>query len=79
MKAKIIQYITTELLNNSEEVINDQDDLLGGGIIDSMGLMRMIAFIEEEFEIKIPAEDMIIENFMNVAFISKYVTSRLNS
>lgn len=79
MTEKITKFIATELLNKPDEIINAQEDLLGSNLIDSMGLMRMIAFIEEEYSIKIPAEDMIIEHFMNVDYISKYVTSKLNS
>ena len=67
------QYISEELLNGSLQV-NAEDDLLGNDLVDSMGIMRLIAFIEKKYEIKIPLEDVTIENFITVQAINTYLT-----
>ena len=67
------QYISEELLNGSLQV-NVEDDLLGNDLVDSMGIMRLIAFIEKKYEIKIPLEDVTIENFITVQAINTYLT-----
>ena len=70
----LINYIKNELARDHDDVvINDDDDLLGSGLIDSLGMMKFIGFIEETFETKIPPEDLIIENFMTVSCISSYL------
>jgi acyl carrier protein len=38
-----------------------------------MGVMRLVSFVEENFHIKIPPEDIVIENFMDVKAIVNYV------
>lgn len=77
MKDKIITYIETELLSGQENVnLTADEDLLTTGLIDSLGIMRLIAYLEEEFKITIPAEDMTIEYFMTVDDMSNYVTAR---
>jgi len=74
----LINYINQTLLNNSQDdKIDVEDDLLGGGILDSLGMMKLILFIEKEFKLKVPPEDMTIENFMSVQNIGAYLTSRL--
>ncbi len=77
MKHAIIQYIVNELLAGTEVNISENDDLLGSGLIDSMGIMRLIAFLENQFGIKIPPQDMTIENFMTVSDIESYLNGRL--
>lgn len=74
---RIIEYITKELTNEDlEDGLESNEDLLGSGILDSLGMMRLIAFIEEEFSCKILPEEMIIENFMTVEHISEFLKTK---
>ena len=68
-------YISDVLLNGRMQVEAD-DDLLVGEIIDSLGMMRLVAFIEETFQTKIPLEDITIQNFRTVEAIDDYLTRR---
>jgi acyl carrier protein len=75
-EAIIIKYIQDNLLTGKVEIeLSPEDDLLGSGLLDSMGVMRLVAFVEETFNIKIPPEDIVIENFMDVKAITNYVES----
>ncbi len=74
MQKKIIDYIKNEIADEPFDAIEEQEDLLGGGIIDSMGMIRLIAFLEKEFQINVPPEDMVLENFMTVERISIYLS-----
>ena len=80
MKEEILQFITGELLAVQLDVdLNSDDDLLTSEIINSMGIMRLIAFLEESFQVNVPVEDVTIENFMSVDAISRYLSNRTNS
>ena len=75
-QAIIIKYIQDNLLSGKAGIeLSPEDDLLGSGLLDSMGVMRLVGFVEETFNIKIPAEDIVIENFMDVKSITNYVES----
>ncbi|MEO9892393.1 acyl carrier protein [Aurantibacter sp.] len=77
MNKIILDYISNELTNEQlEDPLESGDDLLGSGILDSMGMMKLILFIENEFEIKVPPEDMVIENFMTVGHIITYLENK---
>ncbi|MEK7723458.1 MAG: acyl carrier protein [Acidobacteriota bacterium] len=70
----IIKYIQENLLNGKDEIqLSSDDDLLGSGLIDSMGIMKLVAFVEDTFNLTIPPEDMVIENFMDVKAIVNYI------
>ena len=68
-------YISDVLLNGRMQVEAD-DDLLVGEIIDSLGMMRLVAFIEETFKIKVPLEDITIQHFRTVEAIDDYLTGK---
>ena len=68
-------YISNELLNGRQTVDAD-DDLLGEGLIDSLGAMQFVAFIEDTFELKVPLEDITIQNFRTIESIDRYLQQR---
>jgi len=68
----IIKFVTRELLNSSLEVEAD-DNLLSDGMVDSMGMLRLVSYIEELMQLTIPHEDLVIENFRTIKAIVKYL------
>jgi len=68
-------YISNTLLNGRMQVEAD-DDLLGEEIIDSMGIMRLIAFIEETFDVDVAQADITIFNFRTIKAIDAYLANR---
>ena len=70
-------YITENVLYMRRDFrLDDNDSLLGSGIIDSMGVMEVIAFIESEFGVEVGDEDVTEENLGSIRAISKYVVAR---
>lgn len=63
--AKLRNFINEEILMGGEGTVNDDTPLVGG-VLDSMALMRLIAFVEEEFEIEIDEGEVTASNFGTV-------------
>lgn len=78
MRDRLRRYIDEQLLNGRNTQIADQDDLLESGI-DSVGMMALVLFIEEEWKVAVPPEDVIIENFQSVASIEAYLQTRMSA
>ncbi|CAM4415656.1 acyl carrier protein [Zobellia nedashkovskayae] len=76
MENKIISYIKSKLATEVVEEIDINEDLLGSGLVDSLGMVQLVLFIENEANIKVAPEDMTIENFMTVNHILKYIASK---
>ncbi len=73
----LIGFIREALLGGaSDDAVTADAELLTTGLIDSLGLMRLIAFIREEFGTDVPYEDILIENFRTVRCIDDYLTNR---
>ncbi|MEN8762617.1 MAG: acyl carrier protein [Thiogranum sp.] len=77
MKAAIKAYVIGELLSGKN--VDDGDDLLLTGLVDSLGVMRLINHLEQQYSIDIPPEDVTIENFTNIEAISSYLERRVSA
>jgi acyl carrier protein len=74
--ASIREYIQTELLMGDDSSLRD-DTPLWGGVIDSVGLMQLITFIEERFEIEVDDEELTSAHFGTVANIASLVDRKV--
>ena len=76
-QTELMEFISEDLLRGRPEIsFEAQDDILGSGIVDSLGVMRIVAFIEERFDVTVPPEDVRLENFLSVNHIVAYLKSR---
>ena len=74
MKDQIREFIVTELLAGRD--IGTDEDLLISGLVDSLGVMRLVTFIEDHLATPVPPEDVTIENFATIDTIGAYVEQR---
>ena len=73
-KAFIRQFIKEKIAKSGQPVrIEDQDDILTTGIIDSLGIMQLVAYMEETFSIRINDEEIIPEHFESIEAISSFI------
>ena len=78
IEQKIKDYSLSEFL--PDELLLDSDlPLIQQGIVDSLGILQLVSFIEEEFNIKIAPEDVVLKNFAMVNEIKKLVMAKLPS
>lgn len=77
MKKTIRQYILGNLLfTEDESALQDSDSFLSGGIIDSTGVMEIILFIEDTFNIKVNDDEMLPANLDSVDNLVAFVTRK---
>lgn len=69
----LMDYIQEELLKGRKMELNPEADLLSAGVLDSLGILQMVAFIEERFGYQVPDEDVVFENFVSVNALTDYL------
>lgn len=75
---RIRRYIVDNFLYmRPDHQFTDDDALLGKGIIDSIGVMEVIGFVEEEFGVQVADEDVTEEHLGSVSAIARYVDRAL--
>lgn len=72
----IRQFIATEICGDGCQSIGDQDQLIEDGIIDSMGIMVLLGFLEEKFAVTIEGDELLPENFATLNAISSLVEKK---
>jgi acyl carrier protein len=76
IEARLAAYIREECLPKNDGVIlSHETNLFDAGIVDSAGLISFLCFIEKEFDVSIPDEDLVPENFVSISRIAEYVSS----
>lgn len=74
IEAKVRQYVLDKLLFGRTEVVVEGDtSFLESGIIDSTGVLELVAFLEEEFHVKVEDEDLIPANLDSVNAVTRFV------
>jgi len=71
--AVIRQYIIENFLFGEEDGLRDDTSFLDSGIVDSTGILELVAYLEEEFGISIADEELIPENLDSIANVVAYL------
>ena len=73
MKKKLRHFIFQELIFVAEpDQFTDADDLLDAGL-DSMGIMRLIMFIENKFGVTLPDEEIDPDNIQSFNTLEQWI------
>lgn len=70
---KLKHYIATEIMYADDDALSEDEPLLGSGIIDSLGIMRLVSYIEEEFGVEVPEDQLVPEHFRTVTALAQFV------
>lgn len=74
LRAELAAFIEKNLVPSDRKLaINDQTALIDDGLIDSMGLMQVVAFLEERTGVKVPDEEVGPDNFDSLEAIERMV------
>ena len=72
VKDKIRKFLNDEVLFEEGAAVAD-DEALVGDVLDSLALMQLVEYIEQEFEIEVADEDVTPDNFQTLNDLERYV------
>lgn len=76
-KQIIRNFIQSELVKNQAlPSLKDDDNLIETGTIDSLGIMKLITYLEDTFSIRISDDELIPDNFQTIDAISTFVVNK---
>lgn len=74
----IQQFIVDNFLFGDANKLSTDTQLFEKGIIDSTGVLELVAFIEENFNLTITDEELVQSNFSSVNAIINFLHNRNN-
>ncbi len=69
-------FILENFLFGNDDELENSTSFLEEGIIDSTGILELVSFLEEIFEITIEDEELIPENLDSIDNVDRYIRKK---
>ena len=76
MESLIKACICGELLGKPDLQLENDTPLFESGILDSLSLLKLVLFLERQFGVVVPAEELVPDNFKTIETICAYLRSK---
>ena len=73
IEATIRQFIIENFLFEENDNLKQDTSFLESGIIDSTGILELVAFLEETFGISVEDDELVPENLDSIANVVRYL------
>jgi len=64
------------LFTDDQAALNDDDSFLEGGVLDSMGILELIDYLDEGFGIKVEGDELVPDNLDSINSLIKFISSK---
>lgn len=75
---KIQHFILKNLYFVEDNVLEDDASFLETGVVDSTGVMELVAFVQTEFGVTVEPQEIVVENFDSVRKVARFVRRKLS-
>jgi acyl carrier protein len=79
IEREIKSFLTTNFPLYDEKTVDPEASLVESGVIDSLGILELVEFVEARFRLQIPEDDLLPENLDSIANISRYLAEKLGA
>jgi acyl carrier protein len=77
IEAELRKYILKNFMYTDDESRLTRDmSLIDSGVMDSTGVLELVAFIEQQYDFKVDDTELVPENFDSVAKLVAFVESK---
>lgn len=78
VRDQIRTFVLSLAARNGVAEVADGKCLIEQGVLDSLGIIRLVQYLEETFRVSIGDEEITVDNFRTVDQISEFVISRVD-
>ena len=73
------QFVIDNFLYGQVGELTDDQSFLEGGIIDSTGVLELVAFLEQKFSISVDDDELIPANLDSIHSITRFVDQKMEA
>jgi acyl carrier protein len=77
IKSQIRQFVMENAQSKGVTTVSDTDSLTEIGVVDSLGIFRLVSFLEDSFGVRISDDEIVHDNFQTIAEIERFVSTKL--
>jgi acyl carrier protein len=74
--ARIKGFLVQHFPSARKQALGEDDHLLANGILDSLGVLDLVGYLEQEFGITVSDEDLVPEHFETLRRLTVFVEER---
>ncbi|NOZ25193.1 MAG: acyl carrier protein [Nitrospirae bacterium] len=78
IEQELRRFVIDNFLFGRDNGFKDTDSFLERGIIDSTGVLELVAFLEENYGISVGDEDLIPENLDSIANLVRFIRTKMD-
>lgn len=67
------------LFTDDQSALDDDSSFLDGGILDSMGILELIDYLDESFSIKVEGDELVPDNLDSINNLMAFIGSKLQA
>jgi acyl carrier protein len=78
VKEKIREYVAENFLLSSNGFdLGDDESFLEAGVVDSLGVLELVTFVEENYNVRVPDDEIVPGNFDSVDKLAAYIGRKI--
>lgn len=77
LQEQLRSYIVEKFPMAKRQGLSPQDDLLSSGLIDSLGILDVVSFIEQQFGVVVQDDDLVPDNFQTIDHMVGFVQRKI--
>src|SRR6516164_5260037 len=70
---QIKQFVLKNLYFTEDNSLDDDASFLETGVVDSTGVMELVAFVQAEFGVTVEPQEIVVDNFDSVSKVARFV------
>lgn len=75
---KLKSFVADNFLFGQADSLNYDTDFFEKGIIDSTGIVELVSYVEETFNITVLDDELVPENFSSINKVSEFISRKQN-
>jgi len=79
IEEQIRQFVLQNLYFSEDTPIGDEDSFLKTGVIDSMGVMELVTFVQSKFGVTVAPSEVVVEHFDSIRQIARFIQRKLTT
>ena len=76
IKTSVRNFIVETFLFGQDDGLTEDTSFLANGVVDSTGVIELVAYLEKTYQIKIKDEDLLPQNLDSISTIAAYLKKR---
>lgn len=76
IESEIREFVVNNFLFGKADGLTDDESLLENGIMDSTGVLELVGFLQERFDIQIEDDEIVPSNLDSIKNLARYVSRK---